>query len=134
MILRLAALCEAARERPDGRMDLVGVFNELSAPGFPAMQERMTAVFVVEWAADETGQQPLRADMIDADGRKLLTIQGHTDVDARDDQRAPAVTRLVMPLEKVVFPHAGRYRFELLAGSDVVEACTLFVGEVPGAA
>lgn len=130
MILRLSAVCEAAHERPDGRLDLVGMFDELSAPGFPAMQDRMTVIFVVEWDASEAGRQPLRADMIDEAGRKLLTIQGHTDVEARAEERAPARTRLVMPLEKVVFPKPGRYRFDLVAGGDAVEACTFFVGEV----
>ncbi|CAN5892360.1 hypothetical protein BH23GEM9_BH23GEM9_02190 [soil metagenome] len=134
MILRLAAVCEAVRERPDGRLDLIGVFNELSATGFPARQDRMTAVFIVEWAADEAGRQPLRADMIDEQGRKLLTIQGHTDVDARGPDRSPPQTRLVMPLENVVFKSPGRYRFELLAGSDVVDACSFFVGEVADSA
>jgi hypothetical protein len=131
MILRLAAVCEAARERPDGRLDLVGIFNELSAPGFPAMQERMTAVFLVEWEHDESGELPLRADMIDETGRKLLTIQGHTQVEARTADRAPAQTRLIMPLEKVVFPKPGRYRFELVAAGDVAEAVSFFVGHVP---
>jgi hypothetical protein len=131
MILRLAAVCEAARERPDGRLDLVGIFNELSAPGFPAMQERMTVVFLVEWESDEAGELPLRADMIDEGGRKLLTIQGHTQVEARGADRAPAQTRLIMPLEKVVFPKPGRYRFELVAGGDVADAVSFFVGHVP---
>jgi hypothetical protein len=131
MILKLAAVCESARERPDGRLDLAGIFNDLSAPGFPAMQERMTVVFVVEWEPDESGELPLRADMMDESGRKLLTIQGHTDVEPRSADRSPPQTRLIMPLEKVVFPKAGRYRFELVAGGDVADACSFFVGEVP---
>ncbi|HSJ30260.1 MAG TPA: hypothetical protein VK933_02425 [Longimicrobiales bacterium] len=129
MILRLSAVCESARERPDGRLDLSGIFNDLSAPGFPAMQERMTVVFVVEWEADETGELPLRADMMDESGRKLLTIQGHTQVDARGADRSPPQTRLIMPLEKVVFPKPGRYRFELVAGGDAADACSFFVGQ-----
>lgn len=133
MILRLATVCESAHERPDGRLDLNGIFNELSAPGFPAVQERMTVVFLVEWEADESGELPLRADMIDESGRKLLTIQGHTQVEARGTQRAPAQTRLIMPLEKVVFPKPGRYRFELVAGGDVADACSFFVGQAPSA-
>ncbi|HUF49558.1 MAG TPA: hypothetical protein VMN60_01915 [Longimicrobiales bacterium] len=133
MILRLATVCEAARERPDGRVDLIGVFNELSATGFPAVQDRMTVVFIVEWEPGESGRLPLRADMIDEQGRKLLTIQGHTEVDEQGTERAPAQTRLIMPLEKVVFPVAGRYRFELVAGGDAADACSFFVGEVPAA-
>jgi hypothetical protein len=132
MILRLSAVCESAHERPDGRLDLRGVFNELSAPGFPAMQEHMTAVFLIEWEAGESGRQPLRADMVDSGGRKLLTIQGHTDVEERGTERSPAQTRLIVPLEKVAFPAAGHYHFELVAAGDVFEACSFFVGEVSG--
>jgi hypothetical protein len=49
-------------------------------------------------------------------------------VEERSAERAPAHTRLVVALEKVVFPAAGRYRFDLVAGDDVVPACSLFVG------
>jgi hypothetical protein len=124
MNLTTAALCENARERTDGRLDLLGVFHELNAPGFPAVQERMTAVFVIEWDAEELGEQPLRADLLAPDGRKVLTIEGHTAV-AATDPAVPPQTRLIMPLEKVVFPEPGVYTFELLAGSDVVRTCPL---------
>jgi hypothetical protein len=134
MILRLSAVCEAARERPDGRIDMMGVFSELSAPGFPAMQDRMTAVFVMEWSAEDAGRQPIRADLVDGTGRKILTIQGHTDVDAREPGRAPAQTRLVMPLERVIFPEPGLYLFQLVAGGDAVDACSFFVGKTDDSA
>jgi hypothetical protein len=131
MKLTTAALCESARERPDGRLDLLGVFHELNAPGFPAVQERMTAVFVVEWDADEQGEQPLRADLLAPNGRKVLTIEGHTEVGAPLPGGAPPQTRLLMPLEKVVFPVPGAYEFELLAGSEVVRTCPLRLLQQP---
>lgn len=124
MKLTTAALCEHAHERPDGRIDLVGVFHELTAPGFPAMQDAMTAVFVIEWAEDEAGEQPLRADLLAPNGRPVLTIEGHTAV-AATGTGAPPQTRLIMPLEQVVFPEEGVYEFALLAGGDVVRACPL---------
>ena len=132
MKLTTAALCESARERPDGRLDLLGVFHELSAPGFPAIQEHMTAVFVIEWEDDERGELPLRADLLAPGGRKVLTIEGHTEVAAPGPGGAPAQSRLILPLEKVVFPVPGAYEFELLAGGDVVRACPLRLLKQPG--
>ena len=129
MKLTTTALCESARERPDGRLDLLGVFHELNAPGFPALQERMTAVFVIEWDDGESGEQPLRADMLAPNGRKVLTIEGHTEVSREPTAGGPPQTRLLMPLEQVVFPVAGLYEFELLAGGDVVRACSVRVLE-----
>jgi hypothetical protein len=128
MELILAVICDQAAERADGKLDLIGVFNELSAPGFPALQERMTVVFVMEWSREEAGRQPLRADLIDQDDRRVLTIQGHTDVSARRGGSGRAQTRLILPLERIVFPRGGHYHFDLIAGGDVRRACSLFVG------
>ena len=124
MKVTTAALCELARERTDGRLDLIGVFDRLHAPGFPASQEQMTAVFVIEWAPDESGQQALRADLIGPGGRRILTIEGETEVQPTASG-APPQTRLILPLQQVVFPEPGDYRFELLAGGDVQSLCPL---------
>jgi hypothetical protein len=130
--LAFSALCAAVEERPDGRIDLVGVFHELHAPGFPAVQARMTAVFTLVWDDGESGRQPIRADLVDAAGNRVLTIQGHTDVPPAGDRSAPPTTRLVMPLEQVVFPAAGRYAFHVVAGAETKLACSLYV--LPGPA
>lgn len=129
MKLIFSIACDRARERPDGKLDVEGIFNELYAPGFPAQQEQMTVVFVVEWEPEEAGQQPLRADLLDEADEKVLTIQGHTDVAERGSDRAPAQTRLVLPLEQVVFPHPGRYRFQLEVGDEVLRAFSVYVTE-----
>jgi hypothetical protein len=112
MKLLLSLACEDARARPDGRLDITGIFDELQAPGFPAIQDRMMVVFVMEWSEAETGRREFRADLVDERERKVLTIEGHTDVAARQAGRPPR-TQLMMPLERVIFPEAGEYRFIL---------------------
>lgn len=128
MNLILSLACEEARQRPDGRFDFVGVFDELQAPGFPAAQDRMTVVFVMEWEPDERGRRPFRADLVDETERKILTIEGHTDVSAHGPGARPR-TRLIMPLERVVFPQAGVYRFILHSGGNATPAFTLRLAE-----
>ncbi|MEX2281362.1 MAG: hypothetical protein WEE89_02615 [Gemmatimonadota bacterium] len=127
MNLILALACDEARIRDDGKLDVSGIFNELGAPDFPAAQDRMTVVFVIEWGPAEAGAQPLRADLVDEDDQMILTIQGQTEVDSRTPEQPPPQTRVVLPLEKVVFPHPGRYHFRLRAGPGTVEALPLFV-------
>ncbi len=131
MELILSVVCDDADVRPDGKLDLTGIFTQLQAPGFPAAQDRMTAVFLIEWGPDETGRQPIRADLLDEAGEKVLTIEGHTEVDAVPGG-APPQTRLIMPLEKVVFPRAGTYRFRLASGKARRSGCSLHVGEQTG--
>jgi hypothetical protein len=127
--LILAAACDAALERADGKLDLTGIFNELHAPGFPAMQENMTVVFIIEWGRDEQGTMSIKADLTDDAGQPVLSIQGGTEVEARPLERAAAQTRLVLPLDRVVFPHPGRYTFRLTAGDRSLDALSLFVSE-----
>lgn len=112
--------CKDARTRPDGKLDIHGVFNELYAPDFPARQERMVVVGIVEWQRDLEGRIPFAVDLIDEDGAAIFSIEGHTDVDARSPSRAPAKTHFILPLENVMFPAAGRYRLRInLNGSEI---------------
>ena len=126
MNLLISLACEDVRTRPDGRLDFVGVFDRLHAPGFPAAQDRMTVVFVMEWDASDTGRHEFAADLMAPDTRTVLTIEGHTDVSVPAEGGRPR-TRLVMPLERVVFPVEGEYRFVLRLGDDRIDAFSLYV-------
>ncbi len=112
-----ALLCEDARGGEDGRLDAHSIFHRLYAPGFPARQERMVLVVVIEWEESETGRNTFRIDLVDPSGSPALTINGHTDVSERGESQAPPQTQLVMPLENVIFPTAGTYEFELHLGA-----------------
>lgn len=130
MDLILSLACEQAQARPDGRLDFSGVFDRLQAPGFPAAQDRMTVVFVMEWPAEAEGRHDFSADLIAPDGRKVLTIEGHTEVSAPPGGGLPR-TQLLMPLERVVFPVEGRYRFVLTVAGKSRDAFALDLLEAP---
>jgi hypothetical protein len=108
-----AILCDEADERPDGRIDVRGIFHQLYAPAFPAQQERMVAVVNLEWDSEETGRIDFRIDMLDPSGSPAITISGHTDVGPRTEYEAPPQSRIIIPLEGVVFPTEGSYELEL---------------------
>lgn len=112
--------CTDARTGPDGKLDIHGVFNELYAPDFPARQDRMILVGVVEWQRDLEGRIPFAVDLVDAEGMAIFSIEGHTEVDARPPSRAPAKTHFILPMEKVMFQSEGCYRAKIkLNGEDV---------------
>ena len=114
MELQLAFFCDDAQETPEGKLDVQGIFHDLYAPGFPASQERMVLVLVLDWSRNDKGQYNLKAELVAPDGNVVLTVDGHSEVDSRPADRPPARTRLVMPLEKAVFPKAGRYHLRVI--------------------
>ena len=134
MRLQLALVCEDAAVNPEGRLDVHGVFNDLYAPGFPARQERMVFVLVTEWDREDEGRYRFRVDLKDPEGEACLTLDGHTDVDRRPPDHPPARTRLIMPLENVVFPQPGRYAFHVRLKGDTFSGPSLHLMESDGPA
>ncbi len=114
MELQLALFCDDAQETPDGKLDIQGVFHDLFAPGFPAMQEQMVLILVLDWGRNDKGQFNLKAELVAPDGSVVLTVDGHSDVSPVPDGAPPPRTRLVMPLEKAVFPKPGRYHLRVM--------------------
>ncbi len=101
-----------------GKLHIHGIFNELMAEGFPARQERLVLCGVIEWHDKAAGRQEFSVDLLDPGDQSVYTVEGHTDVHAVISGRPPPRTHLVLPLENVVFPVAGRYRtrFRLAEG------------------
>lgn len=110
-------------------MDVHGVFHQLFAPGFPAKQDRMVLALAVEWDTEAEGRREFKIDMVDPGNSPCLTISGHTDVSARLGGEAPPQTRLILPMEEVVFPVAGTYLFDLQVGEESVRVAPLHLIE-----
>ena len=105
--------CTDAGAGPDGKLNIHGIYSELQAPGFPARQDRMVLVGILEWQRDLQGRIPFAVDLIDPEGKSIFSIEGHTDVEARPKSKAPAKTQLILPLKNVMFPAPGRYRVRI---------------------
>jgi hypothetical protein len=131
MRLLLALLCDDAAVNPEGKLDIHGVFTDLFAPGFPARQDRVVLVLVIEWDREDEGRFTFRVDLVAPDGKPTMTVSGHTDVDRRPADRPPARTQLVMPLETVIFPSAGAYRFMVRVKGRELEGPTLHLIHQP---
>ena len=129
MRILYALVCEEATNRQDGRLDAGGVFHQLYAPGFPAQQDRMVLAVALEWNEGESGRLEFRIDLVDPARSPCLTVNGHTDVSPTAPGEAPAQTRLVLPMENVVFPTAGTYLFQLHVGAGEWELAPLHIVE-----
>jgi hypothetical protein len=130
MNLVLAIACDKAEIGDNGKLNVEGIYNELSAPDFPAAHPSLTVVLVIEWGMQDTGEQPIRADLISPTGDMVVTIQGHTDVELAPDNEVPPQTRLILPLQNVIFQEPGRYHLRVQGGRDVVEVLPLYVKRV----
>jgi hypothetical protein len=131
MYLRFAAICDDARTTPDGKLDVHGVYHDLAAPGFPARQDRLVLVLVLEWDRADHGRYLFKADLEDAEGNVSLTVEGETEVHGPQPSRPPARSQLIMGLDNVVFPRAGQYAFSVKVKGETLTGPSLFLSEAP---
>ncbi len=133
MRILAAAVCDHAAASPDGKLDVRGIFHDLYASGFPARQDRMTLVLSLEWDRSDSGRYTFRVDVRGPGGKPTLTVEGHSEVTPRPAGRPPPRTRLVMPLEDVVFPEPGRYDFRVTAKGRTMRGPVLYLIETESA-
>lgn len=131
MHLRFSAICEDARPTPDGKLDVHGVYHDLAAPGFPARQDLLVLVLVIEWHREDHGRYLFKADLEDEDGKASVTVEGETEVHRPDPDFPAARSQLIMPLENIVFPHAGQYQFRVRVKGQTFDGPGLYLIEAP---
>ncbi len=132
MRILASSLCDHAAATPDGKLDVHGIFHDLYAPGFPARQDRMTLVLSLEWGRGDSGRFGFRVDVTGPGRQRILTVEGQSEVTPRPADRPPPRTRLVLPLEDVVFPVPGRYEFRITAKGRTLRGPVLYLIEAEG--
>ena len=128
-LIRFSAICDDARPTPEGKIDLHGVYSDLSAPGFPAKQDKLVLVLVLEWAPSDEGRYLFKADLEDDEGNISLTVEGETEVRVPAPGHPPSRSQLIMPMEGVVCPHAGQYTFRVKVKGQTLQGPGVFLIE-----
>ena len=127
MHLRFSCICDDARPAADGKVDVHGVYHDLAAPGFPARQDLLVLVLVLEWNRDDHGRYLFKADLEGEDGKVSVTVEGETEVHMPSPDRPPARSQLIMPLENIVFPRAGQYQFKVRVKGQTFDGPSLYL-------
>ena len=87
----------------------------------------MTLVLSLEWDRSDRGRYTFRVDVRGPGGQPTLTVEGQSEVAPRPADRPPPRTRLVLPLEEVVFPVPGRYEFRITAKGRTLRGPVLYL-------
>lgn len=112
MNVALGLVCDEAHQDREGRLHIRGQYLDLYAPGFPAKHD-LTLVLVLEWPREDQGRFNFVVELVGPSGKPSLRGEGYTEVVATAPSAPPARTTYLQPLEDVVFPEAGTYRFRI---------------------
>ena len=119
MDVTLALLCDAANVGADGKLNVLGQFDTISATAFPTLHPMMHLVLRFSATPAEAGQgRTLTIRLVNADGNTIGEVSGPLEVpNAEGSGRLPAL-QLITPFPGVTFPGPGSYAFHILIDQD----------------
>jgi hypothetical protein len=71
MNIQVAVLCDAATD-DNGKLNLLGAFDTIFAPQWPAVHPQCTVALRVTFVSGDEGSHKLRLNFVNADGKSIM--------------------------------------------------------------
>ncbi len=131
MDIDLAVLADAATVDASGKLNILGIFDRISASKFPAQHPHVSLVLRFAASMNEAGTHSVEIRLGDPDGGEVVRLNGEMKVGP-----GPAVSggRVRIPqvinMERLVFPRPGRYAFDVAVDGAHHVSVPLFLHDV----
>lgn len=114
MDVDLALLADAATIDTSGKLNILGVFDRLTAASFPIAHPRMALVLRFVASVQEVGRHRVEIALLEPDGEEVVHIDGEMQLSPGPASMAGSVrVPHVLHLDRLVFPKPGRYAFDV---------------------
>ena len=114
MDVDLALLADAATIDSSGKLNILGVFDRLTAASFPIAHPRMALVLRFVASVQEVGRHRVEITLRDPEGGEAVHIDGEMQLGPGPASMAGGVrVPHVLHLNRIVFPKPGRYSFDV---------------------
>ncbi len=131
MDVTVAVLADYANVSQDGKLNVMGIFQEINAPSLPFPLPQMYLVLTFEAGPAEFGsEKELRIVLVDSDGNEKISLEGQVQVPRPPRRGSPAYINEAIGLAGVPFEKAGDYHFAILVGGETKETVPLHVNDL----
>lgn len=131
MDVKLAVLADYANVSSDGKLNIMGIFQEINAPSLPFPLPQMYLVLTFEAGPAEFGsQKQLRIVLMDGDGNERIALEGEVQVPEPKRRGSRAYINEAIGLAGVPFEKAGDYQFAILVGGERKKTVPLHVNDL----
>jgi hypothetical protein len=128
LVLFLAA--DYANVTGDGKLNVMGVFNEIYAYNFPA---RHSAMHIVVKLMGELGEYDQKRNLIvkllDPDGNQIVDLSVEVNIPSPKSGRKSEVNA-IFGIGDIIFPKPGPYQFVALVDKDHKGELTIYVNKI----
>ncbi|MFC1660349.1 DUF6941 family protein [Gemmatimonadota bacterium] len=133
MEIDLALLADAATVDAAGKLNILGIFDRISAQGFPAPHPHLSLVLRFHAGLNEAGSHKVEIVLRDPDGAEVVRVSGEMQIgpgplNAGGQVRVPQV----LNLGRLVFPQPGPYAFDVSVDGEHQTSIPLTLHEAGG--
>jgi hypothetical protein len=127
----LAVLADYANVSQDGKLNIMGIFQEINAPSLPFPLPQMYLVASFEaGSAEFDSQKHIRIALLDNDGDEMLALEGGVQVPRPPRPGSRAYINQVIGLQGITFERPGGYAFAILVGGEQKADVSLHVNDL----
>ncbi len=135
MDVTLAVLGDFASVSADGKLNIMGIFDEINPTSLPA--QLLSPYLVAHYEADvtEVGKpRRIRVDLIDPDGNQLFSVSQSITIPRRPAPSMGGGFNHIARFAVLQFPVAGDYKFAILIDDDHKQDISFRVNQPPESA
>ena len=138
MDVTLSVLADYATVSQDGKLSVMGIFQEVNPPNLPfALPQMYLVVSYSAGPAEFDTVKDIKIPVLDNDGKEMLALEGQVPVRRPPRPGTRAYMNQIIVLSGVTFERPGDYGFAILAGGETKGTVSLHVNrpiqEVPNA-
>jgi len=130
MDVTVAVLADYANVSQDGKLNIMGIFQEINPPTLPFPMPQMYLVISFSAGPAEFGTtRNLRIPLLHSDGEELLAMETQMTIPRPKRPGSRAYINQTIGLAGVTFGRPGDYAFSILVGDDEKATVPLHVNE-----
>jgi len=130
MKLDLALIADAATVDGAGKLNILGIFDQIAAQDFPARHERMCLVLRFTASPAETGEPSVDVIIRDPEGEEMARLSGTVGLGGFPGGEGVRIPQ-VLHLDGFVFPAPGVYSMDVSIDGHIEESLALRVSRAP---
>jgi len=131
MEIDMALLADAATVDASGKLNILGIFDRISVVELPAHHPHLSLVLRVSASMDEAGVHKMEIILQDPGGSRVMGMNGDLHVGPGPVLSGGQVKiPQVLNIDRLVFPTAGRYAFDVSLDGEHHASIPLFVHQI----
>lgn len=131
MEVKLALLADYANVTREGKLNLLGLFEQINAPRLPWTHPQMHLVLSLEATpAEWETTKKIEIKLLDADGNSKLNLNSNLKVPRGQSGRNVSINS-ILGINNLKFDNTGDYAFHIIIGEDDKKTIPLRVNFSP---